>query len=95
MDKTRNVLAGFLLGATAGVVTGILLAPNKGTKTRKVIKKRVNDVTSSLQDEIIEQVDQLEDKLKNITKQAEEKMEFIKNAAKTVEDTAKSTLKKS
>ncbi len=94
MEKTGNVLAGFLLGAVAGVVTGILIAPHKGSKTRKIIKKRVSSAAGSVTDEINEQIDQLEEKIMNLKKQAEEKIEFVKNAAKTVEDAAKSTTSK-
>ena len=89
MDKTGNILAGFLLGAVAGVVTGILVAPHSGSKTRKLIKKRVNEAASSVTEEINDQIDNLEEKIKNVKKQAEEKVEFVKAAAKTVENTAK------
>jgi len=33
-----------------GVAAGILIAPSKGTKTRKKISKLVNDVSDSIQD---------------------------------------------
>ena len=95
MEKSGNVLVGFLLGAAAGVVTGILVAPYKGSKTRKIIKKRVSDAAGSVTDEINEQIDNLEQKLNNLKKQAEEKVGFVKEAAKTVEDTVRSSAKKS
>jgi gas vesicle protein len=34
MDKTKNILGGFLVGATVGTLAGILLAPASGEKTR-------------------------------------------------------------
>lgn len=47
MESGKTTL-GVLLGLTAGVVIGILFAPDKGTKTRKKImdkgKSVVNDV---------------------------------------------------
>ena len=94
MDKTGNILAGFLLGAVAGVVTGILVAPHSGSKTRKLIKRKVNDAANSVTEEINEQIENLEEKIRNLKKQGEEKVEFVKAAAKTVEDTAKSSSSK-
>jgi branched-subunit amino acid transport protein AzlD len=38
--STSNALLGFLAGAAAGAVIGILYAPEKGSQTRKNIKKK-------------------------------------------------------
>ncbi len=44
MSKTvSNFLIGFLAGAAAGAIAGILFAPDKGSETRKNIKKKVKD----------------------------------------------------
>ena len=38
MNKgTRNALLGFIAGAAAGTLAGILIAPEKGAETRKKI----------------------------------------------------------
>lgn len=68
MVKTGNVLAGFLLGAFAGVITGILVAPHSGAKTRELIKKKVSNAAGSVTDEFNEQIDQLEEKTKRYQK---------------------------
>lgn len=48
MDKEANnsiqILFGFLAGAAAGAIAGILLAPDKGTNTRKNISDRANKI---------------------------------------------------
>ena len=46
MNKTAsNFLLGFLAGAAAGAVVGILFAPGKGSETRKNIGKKVRDLS--------------------------------------------------
>ncbi|TXJ22844.1 MAG: YtxH domain-containing protein [Chitinophagaceae bacterium] len=46
---TRNkVLLGILGAATAGVVIGLLIAPDKGSETRKKIKNKAGDWADSL-----------------------------------------------
>lgn len=36
---TRNALLGFVAGAAAGALAGVLLAPEKGAKTRRKFRK--------------------------------------------------------
>ena len=38
-------MLGFLAGAAAGALAGILLAPDKGSETRKNLKKKVKDLS--------------------------------------------------
>lgn len=40
---SKKLLAGFIAGAAAGVLIGILLAPDKGSHTRDKMAKRMND----------------------------------------------------
>lgn len=40
-----NFLIGFLAGAAAGAIAGILFAPDKGSETRKNIRKKVRDLS--------------------------------------------------
>jgi len=48
--STSKVLFGFLAGAAIGGALGILLAPDKGTETRKKILEKSNDLGDSLSD---------------------------------------------
>ncbi|MCU0443651.1 MAG: YtxH domain-containing protein [Microscillaceae bacterium] len=40
MDNNTKIFLGFLAGITAGVVAGILLAPEKGDRTRQLLLSR-------------------------------------------------------
>ena len=49
MNKSAKIIIAFAAGAAAGVLAGILLAPDKGSETRKKIAevgKRVGDSIS-------------------------------------------------
>lgn len=39
-ESTSNFLLGFLAGAAAGALAGILFAPEKGSETRKNIRRK-------------------------------------------------------
>lgn len=43
MSKTTNLLLGVIGAAAAGVVVGLLIAPDKGSETRKKITQKTND----------------------------------------------------
>jgi gas vesicle protein len=40
---SKKLLAGFIAGAVAGTLIGILLAPDKGSNTRQKMAGKVND----------------------------------------------------
>ncbi len=80
--STANALLGFVAGTAAGVVTGILIAPDKGSKTRKDISKKVKSVSQEMTDTISEKVDGLKD-------QVIEVMEEMRGKAHEAEDKVK------
>jgi gas vesicle protein len=45
MKSGIKVLAAFLAGAAAGATIGLLLAPDKGSETRKKIKEKISDLS--------------------------------------------------
>ncbi len=99
--STSNAVLGFLAGAAAGAITGILFAPDKGSKTRKKIKKSAEKISSDMVGGINDKVDDLKEyisdfindvkgrfsKLESEVKEKVEKVE--KEAAKTAEKKAK------
>lgn len=44
MNKNQKFLIGTLSALVAGVAIGLLVAPNKGKDTRKLIKNKANDL---------------------------------------------------
>lgn len=59
MSTTRNLITGILGGVAVGATLGILFAPAKGSKTRKRIKKTVEDSTDTIVEKTHEWKDQL------------------------------------
>ena len=60
MENIKStVIVPILIGAAAGVVLGILFAPDKGKTTRKKIKTKVLDTTHELSDQIVHAKDEI------------------------------------
>lgn len=58
----------FLIGFTAGVLAGILFAPEKGTDTRQKLVDRAND----LKDQFNDFVDNLSDKAEDVAEEVDD-----------------------
>ena len=88
--SSGKVLLGILVGATAGALTGILLAPHKGAVTRKKIMRKTGAFTHSIKekfDELLEHITEKLDQAKvEVTGFAEKKMAKSKDTkdAKTL-----------
>jgi gas vesicle protein len=78
MSKGK-LLTGVLVGAAAGAVLGILMAPDKGSETRKKIAKKGNDVSGSVKDGFEKLGDTVSEKYRNIKDDAKEMMDKAKN----------------
>jgi len=81
--SSGKVLLGVLVGAAAGALAGILLAPHKGTVTRK----KINRTTGAFADSVKEKVDELlEDISEKFEKVKSEVTDFTeKKMGKSVE----------
>ncbi len=75
-------LPGILIGIAAGVVVGVLLAPQSGKKTRKGIVSETDNFFSDLQN-------QLHDGLQSIRKQYNEYVDTAADKTKSVTAEAK------
>jgi gas vesicle protein len=75
MNSTKKILTAFAAGAAAGTVYGILMAPDKGTRTRRKISRQGKKIVFGVQDKISESKDRLVDLKEDIVKAVKEKVE--------------------
>jgi gas vesicle protein len=62
-NNTTKIIGALLLGAAVGVAVGILLAPDKGSETRKKMADGANDLANDAEEEIKEVIDALKKKV--------------------------------
>jgi gas vesicle protein len=72
MNTTQKILLAGIAGLTAGATAGVLMAPDKGKKTRKKLKRSAEDLKQSAEDLI----DETKESLKDL---AEKGMESVKS----------------
>lgn len=70
-DNTKNVLQGLLIGASLGLLAGILLAPASGKNTRR----KISDSTKDLKNKV---GSQLEDTMNKASQYAESTLSGLK-----------------
>jgi gas vesicle protein len=68
--KTTNILLGVLAGAAVGAIAGVLLAPHKGSKTRKLIVDKGEEYVDDLKEKLSDLSDVISDKYNGITDDA-------------------------
>ena len=73
--SSSKILTGVLIGAAAGIVLGVLFAPDKGADTRKKISKKGSDLKESLKTKINDLVDGIADQIEIAKNEAEIKLE--------------------
>jgi gas vesicle protein len=69
--SNSKVLLGFLAGAAAGALAGILLAPDKGSETRRKIAGKADELRESVKNKF----NQLGDTLRKTYEHAEDEVE--------------------
>jgi gas vesicle protein len=68
--NSNKVILGVLSGIAIGAFAGILLAPDKGTKTRKKIMKKSCDYTKDLKNKFGDLYNSVADKYNEVIEQA-------------------------
>lgn len=75
----RGTLLGIFVAAAAGVAIGMLLAPEKGSDLRKLIKDSLGDAGDKLSDFIAMGKDKAEDIYDDVSEQARGLKKDVKN----------------
>ena len=86
MNDAGKVLLSFFVGATAGAVTGILLAPEKGDKTREKLMNEAEKYKGELDTKFKQGVDrfnELKDSLGSVITNAENEAKNLASSKKS------------
>jgi gas vesicle protein len=65
-----KLVTGIFIGAAAGLIAGILFAPDKGTETRKKISDKAGDFTDELKEGFDDFVDSISSKFGKVKQKA-------------------------
>ena len=83
-QKTTNIILGFAAGAAAGLIAGILFAPDKGSKTRHKIVKKAKKGTSKLKKNVGDKVNELKETMNSYVDDVKEKFQHLEKEAKGI-----------
>ena len=89
-DNTTKIIGALLVGAAVGVAIGMLMAPDKGSETRKKLADDANDMAHNAEEEIKDVIDAIKKKVSEMEQtlssgldkakeMVEEKAQHIKN----------------
>lgn len=85
MSTSKTVLtlfAGAVIGGAMGFAAGMLLAPDKGSETRKKVKSAIDDLTDEFSEKVDEMVNQFGDMVEEAQVVAEENIPSMKKKEK-------------
>jgi gas vesicle protein len=80
---TGKILLGVLAGVAAGALLGVLLAPEKGSTTRRNISKKGDEYVDDVKETFNEFLDGVTEKIAEVKLKAKE---FVGNGVAKVED---------
>ena len=84
--SSGKVLLGVLAGLAAGALVGILLAPDKGSVTRKKMSKKAEDYADGLKEKFNEFLDDIAEKFEEVKEEVSDIIEPGENSEKTKKD---------
>jgi gas vesicle protein len=72
MNKYSKIGLAFLAGAVVGAIAGVLLAPDKGSETRKKMADKARDLSDAMKEKARKGWQQASDLKEKIVREAEE-----------------------
>jgi gas vesicle protein len=82
-NDTYKILAGFLIGAMGGLLTGLMIAPESGKNTRK----KILEEAESLRDDLLTKAEeQYEHTKKKLSEKIDELAEVGRNSINDLKD---------
>ncbi len=65
MTNDQKVIVGFLCGAAAGALAGLLLAPSSGEETRKKIAEKASEMKEDLSNQLTQSFGRIQEQVNN------------------------------
>ena len=69
---SSKILVGFLAGAAVGALAGVLMAPDKGSATRKKLAGKAGDISDSIRDSFSNLIQGVKDTYSSVQDDVEE-----------------------
>lgn len=80
MNSTSKILLGFIAGAAIGGALGILLAPDKGSETRRKIVEKGSEMGESLGESLTGFSETVKDKFNDVVENVKGSFNRTKNS---------------
>lgn len=77
-----NAFIGFLAGAAAGTIVGILYAPDKGSRTRRKIRKKTHKLSADVSETLNSQIDNMKQHVNDFVEDIKDKIETLESDIK-------------
>ncbi|MCE2895044.1 MAG: YtxH domain-containing protein [Flammeovirgaceae bacterium] len=82
MNTTSKVLTGVLVGASVGIIAGILIAPDSGKRTREKIVGKTRDLKNLMTDSMADVKNAYNRELESLMNNGKSGIDSMKNALK-------------
>ena len=83
MNTTSKVLTGVLVGASVGIIAGILIAPDSGKRTREKIAGKAKDAKNLVSDSLDDLKSAYEKEIESLMKHGKSGVDSKKEAVRT------------
>jgi gas vesicle protein len=81
-NEAGKVIVALLAGAIVGAAVGVLIAPDKGSATRKKIAKGAKDLAKDVEEKVKSEIDSLKTKAEEFQHDAKAKFDELAEKAK-------------